>query len=89
MRLTFKRFDGRQVNYVDVIDQETGNKVGLIQSSGSDFYAGGGIYIYLFGNRYKTTVHSYAECQGFVKGVEAVLNHMTSTSDRTAQATAA
>jgi hypothetical protein len=35
MRLTFKPFDGRRQNYVEVIDQDTGKQVGSIQSHGA------------------------------------------------------
>ena len=35
------------------------------------------IRVSLFGGKYAMTVNSYEECWGFVKGVEAVLDHAT------------
>jgi hypothetical protein len=89
MRLTFKAFDGRRENHVFIIDQDTGEKVGLIQSAGVGFAGFGGISISLFGGKYTAQLHRYEECWGFVKGVEAVLNHMISITCRDARATAA
>ena len=89
MRLTFERFDGRSQQWVDIIDEDSGEKVGSIHSMGVGPGAFGGIYISLFGDKYKMTVNRSEDCWGFVKGVEAVLNHMISTNYRGAQATAA
>jgi hypothetical protein len=80
MRLTFEPFDGRSWNVKSVIDQDTGREVGFIHSNGSG--NGGGIFVSLFDNKYATTVHHYEECRGFVKGVEAVLDHMVSAKDQ-------
>lgn len=74
MRLTYKAFDGRRWNHREIIDEDTGRMVGIIRSSGRPY--GHGIHVSLFG-KYKSTIHSGEECWGFVKGVEAVLNHMT------------
>jgi hypothetical protein len=79
MRLTFKAFDGRGVHHVDIVDQETGKKVGYIRSCGVGPDSSGGMYIALFGERYVGHVNRYEECKGFVQGVEVVLNHLTST----------
>jgi hypothetical protein len=87
MQLRFERFDGRSRNDVDVIDQDTGAKVGLIHCGGSGrehgFYTGGsrtvrigGIHVSLFGGKYAASLNSYEECAGFIQGVEAVLNRM-------------
>jgi hypothetical protein len=73
MNLTFKKFDGRVVDHVDVIDEDTGRKVGYIQSEGVGFEKIGGISISLFGGKYSARVNRYDECKGFVRGVETVL----------------
>ena len=79
MRLTFKHFDGRRRNYEPIIDEDSGKQVGLIQYDGVGFGGSGGIDVSLFGGKYAISVNQYDECWGFVKGVEAVLNEMTST----------
>jgi hypothetical protein len=77
MRLTFKVFDGRQKIHREIIDEDSGQRVGDIQSNGVGFGTyGDGIDVSLFGGRYAITVHRYEECWGFVKGVETVLNHI-------------
>lgn len=76
MRLVFQKFDSRKIDYVPVIDQNTGQCVGDIMPSGTGFERYGGIDIALFDGKYCLTAHTYEECVGFVKGVEAVLNHM-------------
>lgn len=83
MRLTFKHFDGRCLNFRDVTDEDNANvRVGHIRSNGTGFSGGGGggggIEIYLFGGRYQATVNTYDQCWGFVKGVETVLRQATS-----------
>jgi hypothetical protein len=85
MRLTFNQFDGRGRNFREVIDQDTGKKVGHIQSNGVGFENYGGIDISLFDGKYKITVSSFKECCGFVSGVQAVLRHMTSATEYTAK----
>jgi hypothetical protein len=77
MRFKFPFFDGRSFHHLDIIDEDTGKKVGYIRSSG--VRNGGGIHISMFGERYVGSVNEYKHCWGFVKGVEAVLKHMTST----------
>jgi hypothetical protein len=94
MRLTSEHFDGRHEKYIDIVDQDTGKTVGHIRSHGSGFNRYGGMDIWLFGGKYTTSLNPYeGDCQrfarGFVEGVEAVLNHMTSTTRRDGQATAA
>jgi len=76
MRLTFKWFNGRFRDHSYVIDQDTGQTVGIITSGGVGFEKMGGIDVRLFDGRYTATFNRMAECYGFVKGVEAVLNHM-------------
>jgi hypothetical protein len=75
MRLHFEKFDGRSQNYVDVIDRDSGEKVGHIHSNGvgRNF---GGIQVELFDGRYSARLNRIEECSGFVRGVEVVLNHM-------------
>lgn len=81
MRLTFEVFDGRRHNVVEVFDQDTGDVVGHIRTDGTGFGSSGGIEISLFDDKYRGTLSRYEECQGFVKGVSAVLNHMTALKD--------
>jgi hypothetical protein len=76
MRLTFKPFDGRRKSYRAIIDEISGQHVGSIQSDGVGFAGYGGIDVSLFDGKYSITVNRYEECWGFVKGVEAVLNHL-------------
>jgi hypothetical protein len=76
MRLTFKFFDGRQVDWVDVIDEDTGEKVGYIHSQGVGFERYGGITVSLFGGKYSADCKRYEECKGFVTGVETVLRYL-------------
>ena len=83
MYLTFPEFDARSRDWINVIDQDTGKKVGYIQCNGSGV-SGGGIYVSLFGNKYHgggCFLANYRECVAFVKGVEAVLNRMISTGN--------
>jgi hypothetical protein len=77
MRLSFKPFDGRSRNFIDVIDQDSNRVVGQINSSPGHL----GIYISMFDQKYGGTVSTYEECLGFVRGVESVLNRMTSADD--------
>jgi hypothetical protein len=57
--------------------------VGFIRSNGTGFTNSGGIEISLFDDKYRTVVNSYNECWGFVRGVQAVLNHMTAATQYT------
>jgi hypothetical protein len=81
MHLKFKVFDGRSSKWVPVIDSDTGKQVGYISSKGTGKYLGGGIDISLFNGKYRTTVTRYEAVLGFVRGVETVLNRMTSIDD--------
>jgi hypothetical protein len=83
MRLAFKPFDGRFQRQHDVVDQESGTKVGSIYCDGVGFTSGGisgsgGMKISLFDGKYTLAANRREECWAFIKGVEAVLNHMTS-----------
>jgi hypothetical protein len=85
MRLKFDFFDGRKWCTRDVIDEETGKVVGYIRSNGTGFENYGGIDIELFDGKYLKVANSYKECFGFVMGVQAVLNHLTTTTNYTAK----
>jgi hypothetical protein len=76
MRLTFERFYARRSNCVSIIDQDTGQEVGFIQTAGVGLYNRGGIDVSLFDDKYTITVHRFEECWGFVMGVQTVLKHM-------------
>jgi hypothetical protein len=82
MKLTFKFFDGRGRHQVPVIDLDTGKEVGHVVSYGVGFYNTGGIRVSLLDGKYSGEFDSRKACWGFVKGVEAVLNHMTSFRDQ-------
>jgi hypothetical protein len=76
VNLIFEKFDGRSRSWTPIIDQDTGEEVGTIscEGLGSDRY--GGIYVSLFGDKYRVGFHRYDECVGFVRGVETVLNRV-------------
>jgi hypothetical protein len=80
MLLKFDWFDGRSFNHRVITDQHTGKRVGVIRSDGAG--GGGGIEVDLFDGKYRIIVDNYKACWGFVKGVEAVLNHMVSVKDQ-------
>jgi hypothetical protein len=42
--------------------------------------------VILFDGNYKATLNSYEACLGFVKGVEAVLNHLLLSKKKSASA---
>ena len=96
MKLTFKHdrpFDGRRHSYSEIIDQDTGERVGYVRSSGVGFGNSGGIWISMFGGKYSDRLNRFEECFGFMKGVESVLGytqrHLTSTEYPTAKEDAA
>jgi hypothetical protein len=83
MRLHFKwlddsgkRFDGRGTDFRDVLDKDTGETVGFVRSRGVGGYGSGGIEVNLFNGKYIGWLKRADECQGFILGVQAVLNHM-------------
>ena len=78
MQLVFKPFDGRSFNMIDVLDEDSHRKVGVIRSKMGSL---SGIEVSLFDRKYEANVSSYQECLGFVRGVHAVLNRMTSADD--------
>jgi hypothetical protein len=78
MQLSFRPFDGRSWNSIDVLDEDSNRIVGRIRSKSSPLP---GIHISLFDKKYETTVDNYDQCLGFVWGVQAVLNRVTSVDD--------
>jgi hypothetical protein len=74
MRLKTKYPDDFRSNCLLVLDEDTGNVVGTIQSSkpGVDSCS---IDIWLFDGKYQTRVSGYDVAVGFLMGVESVLNH--------------
>lgn len=74
MRLKTKYPEDFRSNCLLVMDEDTGNVVGTIQSSklGMD---SSGIDIWLFDGKYQTRVSGYDAAVGFLMGVETVLNH--------------
>jgi hypothetical protein len=79
MRLTVSYLDAPSRHVADVIDQDTNKRVGYIRSGSA---SSGGRYIFLFNGNYTARCTGHDECVGFVKGVEAVLNHMRASVDR-------
>jgi hypothetical protein len=64
----------------DVLDEETGKKVGWVHAERSPAFR----TISLFGGKYEATfssAHSIDECNAFARGVAAVLNHMVSVPE--------
>ena len=84
MNLTFKFLNGRGRHQVPVIDEDTGKEVGCVVSFGVGYYNTGGLRVSLFDGKYVGTFDNRRACWGFVKGVEEVLNHMTSFKDQSA-----
>jgi hypothetical protein len=77
MDLSFTHFDGRSWNIIDVIDKDTGRVVGFLRPRSSSL---SGIEISLFEDKYRAVVGTSDECLGFVRGVQAVLNHIAWSS---------
>ena len=67
--------------YFDVIDQETGKKVGFLHASRSPRAR----YLSLFGGKYCADFDGHPECVAFAKGVELVLNHLIDATEATDQ----
>ena len=76
MRLKFKHPDDFRSNCLLVLDEDTGNVVGTIQSSKPRVDSSGiDIDIWLFDGKYQTRVNGCDAALGFLMGVESVLNH--------------
>lgn len=73
MQLSFPKRDNRSHfgRHDQIIDQETGEVVGHVDSEREY-----GRRVSLFDGKYSATVDTHDQAWGFVKGVEAVLNHM-------------
>ena len=69
----------------EVIDEDTGKKVGFVQATRTPATR----HISLFGGKYQGHVKSIEDVVAFLKGVEAVLNHMTELPDDAAVSEAA
>ena len=80
MKLKYPWFDGRTVVGrlpQDIVDETTKNNVGFVQQTGD------GKDVLLFASKYSGNFKNDDQCYGFMKGVEAVLNHLTSTNFET------
>ncbi len=76
MRLKFQYPVGFRSNCLLILDEDTGNEVGTIQSSKPRVDSSGiDIDIWLFDGKYQTRVNSHEAAVGFLMGVESVLNH--------------
>jgi hypothetical protein len=76
MRFKFEQSDDFRSNYLRVLDEDTGQEVGIIRLGGVGVDSSGGIDIWLFDGKYQTRVKRYDTAVGFVLGVESVLNHL-------------
>jgi hypothetical protein len=86
MQLRVEYFDGRHRKRHDVVDDDTGEKVGRVLCLGSGIGRGrshGSIHVSLFDGKYEAYFYSYDGCRGFIQGVEAVLNLMIPTPKKT------
>jgi hypothetical protein len=64
-------------NAIDaIVDEDTGKEVGMIRLGAHPR----GRHVSLFDGKYKGNFESHAECEAFVKGVEAVLNHVVAVA---------
>jgi hypothetical protein len=61
----------------DVIDQDTGKKVGFVEEERSPAAR----HISLFGGKYQGDFTTWGQCDAFAKGVEAVLSHLTAVDE--------
>jgi hypothetical protein len=83
MKLLVKWVDMRggyteQVGWrTEIIDEETGKDVGFVDAARSPARR----HVSLFGGKYQGDFKSHEECDAFAKGVEAVLSHLTATTE--------
>ena len=80
MRLAVLYLDAPGRHIANIIDQDTNKTVGYIRSGSS--VSAGSKYIFLLDGNYTARCASQDECLGFIKGVEAVLNHMLALTNR-------
>lgn len=71
------RYPSPMVWRTDVIDQDTGNRVGFVDAERSPAAR----HISLFGGKYQRDFRTPEQCDAFAKGVEAVLNHIVTTHE--------
>jgi hypothetical protein len=60
-----------------VIDSETGKKVGFVHFEVTPVFR----LVSLFDDKYQGEFKTNSECDAFIRGVEAVLNHVVSVAD--------
>ena len=83
------RMGGRLKDRHSVIDFDTGKEVGyLLTALGNPHSGTPRRLISLFDGKYCAWVDTHEECWAFAKGVEAVLNHITSTGEQMPKAEA-
>ena len=69
---------GSKVKFRDeVIDTDTGQEIGFVEATRSPIER----HVSLFGGKYQGRFDRPEECAAFIKGVEAVLNHMIELPD--------
>lgn len=74
MKIRVPHVDLRSDNGSRPITDETGRTIGQILMGKE-----AGRTVVLFGEKYIGSFETQAECDAFAKGVQAVLNHLTST----------
>ncbi len=65
----------------DVIDEETGKKVGFVEAARTPRRR----HISLFSGKYQCDFDSQDKCEAFAKGVESVLNYMVENTEEQAE----
>jgi hypothetical protein len=78
-------YGGQNVWETDVIDEETGRKVGFVHQENKPAKR----FISLFGGKYVGNFDDVDRCVAFAKGVEAVFNHALATDEEAVQSSAA
>ena len=90
MRLKLERVDagtGKTSYQYGVFDEVTGRCVGTINIDRSIGKRRVARTVSLFDKKYSGSFDTHAECVAFVKGVEAVLNHILKVKDATSVST--
>ena len=86
MRLKLERSDSHRTpksNGYVVLDEVTGKSIGTVSIDRAPSHRSYPTRtIQLFDSKYTSSFNTHSECVAFVKGVEAVLNHMTLTGKR-------
>ncbi len=85
MRLKIdKPLDGRKRGFAGVIDLDTGQEIGYVETNKADAFDPNPLPLFdvrLFGSKYNGRFETPEGCEGFVAGVAAVFSHATSTVD--------